>query len=149
MIGDGADTTLICAALAKQPDVRVVDVVPHARQALKLLQNLLQTQSAPMALAIAGAAALRTPADELLKTLEVRGIPVVGIAAGLSQEVKQRALAAGVKEIHDRPRDWQAYSELIEAVIWRFTQADRRGASDVPIRLRVVNQPSREREDDD
>jgi CheY-like chemotaxis protein len=117
VIGDGADTTLICAALAKQPEVRVVDV-PHARQALKLLQ----TQSAPMALAIAGAAALRTP--ELLNTLEASGVPLVGIAAGLSQEVKQRALAAGVKEIHDRPRDWQAYSELIEAVIRRFTQVD-------------------------
>jgi hypothetical protein len=120
VIGDGVETTLICAALAKQPEVRVVDV-PHARKALKLLQ----TQSAPMALAIAGAAALRTPvADELFKTLEARGIPVVGIAAGLPQEVKQRALAAGVKEIHERPRDWQAYAELIEAVIRRFAQAD-------------------------
>ena len=119
VIGDGVETTLICAALAKQPEVRVVDV-PHARQALKLLQ----TQSAPMALAIAGAAALRTPAYELLKTLEARGIPLIGIAAGVSQEMKQHALAAGVKEIHERPRDWQAYSELIEAVIRRFTQAD-------------------------
>ena len=119
VIGDGVETTLICAALAKQPEVRVVDVA-HARQALKLLQ----TQSAPMALAIAGAAALRTPAYELLKTLEARGIPLIGIAAGVSQEMKQHALAAGVKEIHDWPRDWQAYSELIEAVIRRFTQVD-------------------------
>jgi CheY-like chemotaxis protein len=119
VIGDGAETALIRAALAKLAEVRVVDV-PHARQALELLQ----TQSAPMALAIASAAALRTDADTLRKTLEACGIPLVAIAAGLSQEMKQRALAEGVREIHDRPRDWQSYSKLIEAVIRRFTHAN-------------------------
>src|SRR5687768_372933 len=120
VIGDGAETTLICAALAKQPEVRVVEVT-HARRAL----SLLRTQSAaPMALAIASSAVLRGPAGALLKTLEARGIPLVGIAAGLSQEAKQRALAAGVKEIHDRPKEWPAYAELLGDIMRRFTQAN-------------------------
>jgi hypothetical protein len=101
--------------LAKQSEVRVVEA-PHARRAL----SLLRTQSEPMALAIVCSAVLSKPADTLLKTLEARGVPLVGIAAGLSQQMKQRALAAGVQEIHDRPRDWPAYAELIEAVIRRF-----------------------------
>ena len=119
VIGSGAETNLIRAALARQPVLRVVDV-PHAREALELLE----TQSAPMALAIACSALLRAPADALLDTLKARGIPLVGIAAGLSQEAKQRALAAGVKEIHDRPSDWPAYAELVEAVIRRYTQGN-------------------------
>jgi len=119
VIGDGAETTLICAALAKQPEVRVVEVA-HARRAL----SLLRTQSAPMALAIASSAVLLGLAGPLLKTLEARGIPLVGIAAGLSQEAKQRALAAGVKEIHDRPKEWPAYAELLGDIMRRFTQAN-------------------------
>ena len=119
VIGDGAETTLIRVALAKLAEVRVVHV-PHARQALELLL----TPSAPMALAIASAAALRTDADTLLKALEACGIPLVAIAAALSQEVKQRALAEGVKEIHIRPRDWPSYSKLIEGLIRRFTHAN-------------------------
>jgi CheY-like chemotaxis protein len=119
VIGSGAEATVICAALARQPEVRVVDV-SHARAAVKLLK----TQSAPMALAIACPGLLRAPTHALLKALEARGIPVVGIAAGLSREAKQRALAAGVKEIHDRPRDWPAYAELIGDFIRRFTQAN-------------------------
>jgi CheY-like chemotaxis protein len=119
VIGAGPETTVIRAALAKQPEVRVVEV-RHAREAFKLLE----TQSAPLALAIACPALLRTPVDELLNTLQARGIPLVGIAAGLSPEAKQRALAAGVKEIHDRPRDWPAYAELIEDVIRRFTRTN-------------------------
>jgi hypothetical protein len=119
VIGSGAEATVICAALAKQPEVRVVGV-SHARAARKLLG----THSAPLALAIACPALLRAPAGALLKTLAARGIPLVGIAAGLSQEAKQRALAAGVKEIHDRPRDWPAYAELIGDIMRRFTQAN-------------------------
>lgn len=117
VIGSGAEATLIRAALAKQPEVRVTEV-RHAREVLKLLEP----QGAPVALAIACPALLRAPVDALLETLRARGIPLVGIAAGLSQEAKQRALAAGVKEIHDRPKDWPAYAELIEAVMRRFTQ---------------------------
>lgn len=99
-----AEATLIRAALARC-EVRVVES-PAER-------------SAPIALAIAGAKALAESADEL-KSLKARGIPVIGIAAGLSQAAKRRALAAGVREIHDRPSEWRPYAQLIESVVSPF-----------------------------
>ena len=35
---------------------------------------------------------------------------------------RQRALAAGVREIHDRPSKWHPYSELIGSLVSRFTR---------------------------
>jgi response regulator RpfG family c-di-GMP phosphodiesterase len=115
VIADGPEATVICAALAKHAHVRAINVL-DADQAIKLLE----TQGAPPALAIGDSAALTKSTDELVRILQARGIPLIGIAAGLSQNAKQRALAAGVKEIHDRPGDWHAYTELIEAVMLRF-----------------------------
>jgi CheY-like chemotaxis protein len=66
---------------------------------------------------------LTKSAQELVNNLQARRIPLIVVAADLSEQSKQRALAAGVKEIHDRPRDWHVYSELIQAVIRRFGTA--------------------------
>jgi hypothetical protein len=100
-----AEAALLRAALARCTEVQVVES--------------LGERGAPIALAIAGAKALTESADEL-KSLKARGIPVIGIAAGLSPAVKKRALAAGVREIHKRPRKWRPYSELVESVVSRF-----------------------------
>ena len=100
-----AESGLVRAALARCLEVRVVES-PDER-------------GEPIALAIAGLAALNERPDEL-RGLEARGIPVVGIATGLSSSAKERALAAGVREIHDRPGEWRPYAELIESVVSRF-----------------------------
>jgi len=100
-----AEATLLRAALARC-EVRVVET--------------LTERSAPIALAIAGSKALTKSAK--LKSLEARAIPVIGIAAGLSPAAKRRALAAGVREIHDRPRQWRPYAELIDSLVSRFTR---------------------------
>lgn len=115
VIEEGAETGLICAALARQPELRVI-VAPDVANALSLLDR----DPAPVALAIAGRAALSAAADEVVRRLGGRGIPVVGVAAGLAPAARQRALAAGVREIHDRPSQWLPYSELIESVVSRF-----------------------------
>jgi len=104
---DAAEATLIRAALARCTEVQAVDS--------------LTEPSAPIALAIAGAKALAQATDEL-KELQARGIPVVAVAASLSQKARKRALAAGVREIHERPREWQPYSELIESLVTRFVR---------------------------
>ena len=109
-----AEAALIRAALARCTQVRVVDS--------------LGEPSAPIALAIAGASALAESTDQL-ETLRARGIPVVGVAAGLSAAVKKRALGAGVREIHERPSEWRPYSELIDSLVARFT---RRGSPPRP-----------------
>jgi hypothetical protein len=113
VIEEGAEATLVCVALAKKPEVRVVDA-PNVGRALKRLKA--QTQ---VAVALVGSAGLAESAD-LVKKLELRGIPVVGVVRDLPSAVKERALAAGVREIHERPTRWQPYSELIDSVVSRF-----------------------------
>ena len=115
VIEEGAEAALVCAALAKQPDVRVLDA-PDVRRALQRLDQ----GPGRVAVAIVGAAAL-AKSDEVVKKLGTRGIPVVGVASGLAPADRQRALQAGVREIHDRPAKWQPYSELIGALVSRFS----------------------------
>jgi CheY-like chemotaxis protein len=117
VIESGPEATLVCAALAKNPEVRVLDA-PDVGRALKRLK----TRPAPVALAIVGAAGLAKCSD-LVKKLEIRGIPVVGVVAGVSAAARQRALAAGVREIHDRPTQWRPYAELIDSLVARFIRA--------------------------
>lgn len=118
VIEDGAEAVLVCAALARRPEVQVVDA-PDLGGALRRLDQ----QPEPVALAIAGSAALAQSADELVKRLGARGIPVIGVTAGLAPAARQRALAAGVREIHDRPTEWRPYWELIDSLVARFIPA--------------------------
>jgi|SRR5688572_3104472 len=113
-----AEAALVCAALALRPEVRVVDA-PDLGDALQRLD----AQPQPVALAIAGARALDRGASDLVTRLGARGIPVVGLAAGLAPAARQRALAAGVREIHDRPGEWRSYSELVDSLVARFIPA--------------------------
>jgi hypothetical protein len=113
VIEEGPEAALVCAALAKKPEVRVVDA-PDVGSALKQLKT--QTQ---VAVAIVGSSGLAKSAD-VVKKLEPRGIPVVGVVRALPPAARERALAAGVREIHERPTSWQPYSELIDSVVSRF-----------------------------
>lgn len=114
-----AEAALMAAALALRPGVSVLDV-PDARAAAVQLES----PPSPVVLALAGAAALTAPPAALLQRLLAQGIPVVGIAAGLSEAEKRQALAAGVREVHDRPDQWQPYAELIDSVVGRFIRKD-------------------------
>lgn len=118
-----AEAALVCAALALQPTVRVIDA-PDVERAMERISG------APVGLAIAGARALMRSPEKLVSQLGSKGIPVIGIAAGLEPKAKQRALAAGVREIHDRPGEWRPYSELVGTLVGRFIRTDsppRRG----------------------
>ena len=94
-----------------------------ALMAAALARPGLSVTGAPdetVVLALAGAAALTAPPAALLQRLQAQGIPVVGIAAGLSEVQKRHALEAGVREVHDRPQQWQPYAALIESLVGRF-----------------------------
>lgn len=106
VIEEGSEAALVCAALAKKPEVRVLDA-PDVGRALKRLK----TDQAQVAVAIVGSSGLARSAD-LMKKLEPRSIPVVGVVHALPAAIRQQALAAGVREIHERPRRWQRYSEI-------------------------------------
>jgi hypothetical protein len=112
-----AEAALVCAALALHPAVRVVDA-PDLERAIE------RTSHGPIALAIAGARALGRSPEKLVSKLGARGIPVVGIAAGLEAKTRERALAAGVREVHERPGEWRAYSELVGTLVGRFIRTD-------------------------
>jgi hypothetical protein len=118
-----AEAALVCAALALYPAVRVIDA-PDVEKAMERIAN------STVALAIAGARALTRAPDKLVSKLGARGIPVVGIAPPLEPKARERALAAGVREVHDRPGEWRAYSELVGSLVGRFIRTDsppRRG----------------------
>ena len=112
---NAAEATLVAAALALRPEVRVLDAGDAAEAAKRL-----EKPAAPVVLAIAGSTALSTPATDLFKRLGAQGIPVVGIAANLSALDKGRALNAGVREVHERPTEWHAYAQLIESLVTRY-----------------------------
>jgi hypothetical protein len=114
VIEQGAEAGLVCAALAMRPDLDVVGA-PDVAGALERIER-----EPGVALAIAGASALN---EATLQRLGERGIPVVGLAADVAPDVRRRALAAGVREIHERPRRWQPYSELVDALVARFIPA--------------------------
>ena len=115
VIEEGAEAPLVCAALALRPDLTVLDA-PDVAAALALLEP----EPGPVALAIAGETALSGSARDLVQALDARGIPLIGVVTGLAPQARRRALAAGVREIHDRPAGWRAYRELIGALVARF-----------------------------
>lgn len=115
VIEEGAEASLVCAALALRPELTVLDA-PDVMAAL----GRLERERAPVALAIAGTAALSGSARELVRALDVRGIPVVGVTHNLAPAARRRALAGGVREIHERPTGWPAYAELVGALVARF-----------------------------
>ena len=123
VIESGAEAALVCAALARRPEVRVVDAAGPGRRAAAARRQR----------PVAGdrrAAALAESADELVKRLGGTGVPVIGVTIGLAPAARQRALAAGVREIHERPAGWPPYAELIDSLVGRFTRtgsAPRRG----------------------
>lgn len=116
---NAAEAALMAAALALRPGVRVLDA-PDAREAALRLES----PPGPVVLALAGAKVLAAPPAALFKRLGAQGIPVVGIAAGLSDTEKRRALEAGVREVHDRPDEWRTYAALIESVASKFIRKD-------------------------
>jgi ketopantoate hydroxymethyltransferase len=113
VIEEGAEATLVCAALALRPELTVLDA-PDVAAALARLGP------GGVALAIAGGAALSGSPHDLVQALGARGIPVIGVAAGLAPQARQRALAAGVREIYDRPAEWRPYAALIGTLVARF-----------------------------
>ena len=115
VIEEGAEAALVCAALARRPEVRVLESanVPAA---------LRQARRQRPVLAIAGRRALADSVGDLVKGLGGKGVPVVGVVAGLPPAARRRALAAGVREIHARPAGWPAYAKLIDSLVGRFTR---------------------------
>ncbi|MGQ0543743.1 MAG: hypothetical protein ACT4P3_00205 [Betaproteobacteria bacterium] len=104
------EAILAQAALALRPEVTVLQA-EDLRSASDLLGG------APVALAILGKEALRAADGRSLQAFVSGGVPVVGLGVNLADAVRRQALAAGVREVHERPREWRAYRSLIGAIV--------------------------------
>ncbi len=104
------EAILACAALALRPGVLVLQA-EDLREAGDMLGD------APVALAILGKQALGSADGRSLRAFVSGGVPVVGVGVNMPDAVRRQALAAGVREVHERPRQWQAYRSLIAGLL--------------------------------
>jgi hypothetical protein len=104
------EATLARAALALRSEVLVLQA-EDLRAATGLLER------APIALAILGKAALDRADGSTLGAFARGGVPVVGVGVELTEPLRKKALDAGVREVHERPREWRAYRSLISALV--------------------------------
>jgi len=120
-----AESTLACAALALRPEIAVL-AVRDVPAAIDLLQK--RGGESEVEIAILGRDAIGGSAGRLVEALSRAGreIPVIGIAAGVRESDRKRALAAGVRAVYDRPRDWKTYSNFMRNVVagWLATRKD-------------------------
>jgi hypothetical protein len=100
------EAILACAALALRPGVLVLQA-EDLREAGDMLGD------APVTLAILGKQALGSADGRSLQAFVSGGVPVVGVGVNVPDAVRRQALAVGVREVHERPREWQAYRSLI------------------------------------
>jgi CheY-like chemotaxis protein len=120
-----AESTLACAALALRPEIAVL-AVRDVPAAIDLLQR--RGRESEVGIAILGRDAIGGSAGKLVEALSRigRDIPVIGVAAGLRESNRKRAMAAGVRAVYDRPRDWKTYSKFMCNLVagWLATRKD-------------------------
>ncbi|HKX38719.1 MAG TPA: hypothetical protein VJN20_08705 [Burkholderiales bacterium] len=98
----------------------------HRRELLVLRAETLplatrMLKDVPVALGILGKEALEAADGEKLEAFARERVPLVGLGIYLAEALRAHALAVGVQEVHERPREWRAYrslvSELVDAAI--------------------------------
>jgi hypothetical protein len=112
------ESTLVASVIALHAATVEVRAVPNIGAALRYLDDLGAAALAPC-LVILGRQALHE-AEKLVASM--RGdqrlpLVVIGLAADLGSAVKECALAAGVRAIHDRPAGWADYRDTVKAIL--------------------------------
>ena len=131
----------------KDKAVLIVDESPHEAavitSAIRLHEARLEVRTVPSAqaaydylhdagsgaarrLVILGARAI-ADAPELLSRLNGARTrhAIVGIAPQIPAAVRQRALDAGVCNVHERPSSWPQYRDLVKEILARWLSAAR------------------------
>lgn len=107
---DPTEVVLATAAVALRSDATVLKVSD-----LRAAPGVLG--SARVGLAILGRQAIGAAEPELLQAFVKGGVPVIGVAPGLGEAERAKALAAGVSQVHERPRQWPAYRVLVARLL--------------------------------
>ena len=116
---EGSPYESALAYLALSSETSSVIQVPDLRAARRDVTG----GTVPVKLAILGRAAIARASDWQIKALQV---PAVGIAAGLSDADRRRALEAGIDAVYSRPRRWKDYLALVARVLATRTDSARR-----------------------
>ncbi|HZM37386.1 MAG TPA: hypothetical protein VFC18_23205 [Burkholderiales bacterium] len=94
----------------------------HRREILVLRAEDLSSAAAmldtlPVALGILGKEALDAADAPTLQAFSRAGVRLVGLGIHLAESLREKALAAGVQEVHERPREWRAYRSLVGELV--------------------------------
>ena len=125
IVDESPHEAAVITSAVRLHDARLeVRAVASAEAALDYLHDR-GTGSSPR-LVILGAQALADAPDFLLRLNGTRRRhAIVGIAPSLAREVRERALEAGVVEIHQRPPTWAEYRDLVRGILESWLEADR------------------------
>jgi DNA-binding NtrC family response regulator len=111
------EATLAASAIALRHPGLEVKAVQNIGAALRYLQD-----AAAPRLVILGRKAL----DEAATLVNaIHAVPIVGLAGELSVATRQRAMAAGVQAIYQRPAGWTEYRDVVTGILkdWLRTGA--------------------------
>lgn len=111
------EATMITSAISLHDARLEVSTVPDAQAAFHYLRD------AKRRIVILGARAI-AEAPALLDRLNGAGARhrIVGIAPQVCAQVRERALAAGVRDVHERPAGWPEYRDLVGEILSRWTK---------------------------
>lgn len=101
-----ADLAAIAIAL-RHPGVRV-----HEANGIKDALSALARRHGPTVVVLGWRALREVPAE-----LPRGGARFIGFATGMSEKETERALAAGVESICERPQEWRAYCDALERLL--------------------------------
>jgi hypothetical protein len=108
------ESTLITSAIALLQPLLEVRTVASAAAALDYLHDA----GAKRRLVILGAKALAEVRDVMSRINGKRAyLSVVGFAADIGREARQRALEAGVHAVYDRPLGWNDYRDAVTSML--------------------------------
>lgn len=114
------EAAIVSSAISLHDARLEVSTVPDAQEAVRYLRD------AKRRLVILGARAI-AEAPALLARLNGAGArhAIVGIAPEIPQGVGERALAAGVRDVHQRPPGWPEYRDLVREILDRWMKQEQ------------------------
>jgi len=125
VIDDEHEATLISSAIALHAPRLRVRAVSGWRAALAYVTD----NKGSRMLVILGERAVREASQAMaLLNGSLKGLTVVGLAAGVASGAKQDALAAGVRAVHERPATWAAYAQAVRDILESWSETERVGA---------------------
>ena len=125
VIDDEHEATLISSAIALHAPQLRVRAVSGWRAGLAYVGD----NKGSRMLVILGEAAVREASQAMpLLNGSLKGLTVVGLAAGVGAAAKEHALAAGVRAVHERPASWAAYAQTVRDILESWSDAQRVGA---------------------